>query len=113
MVPSDDMRLARGLHLAHCADSPGRGTWAETFAALRVDATVLRSHARTPDKEFGLGLHLGDEAARELSTPRCLADFRRWLVKEQCNVSTVNAVPETAHGLDWQGPERLAHLCRL
>ena len=107
------MRFARGLHLAYCAALPGRGTWTETFAALRAGTDAVRARVCALNETLGLGLRLGDAAFNELSKHRCLAEFRRWLTEARCYVFTVDALPETARGSDWQRPERLAHLCRL
>lgn len=117
------MRLAHGLHIAYCTNVHRGETWAETFAALRVHTLAVRDRVCPADEDYGIGLRLSDRASRELSEPRKLAEFRRWLVTERCYVFTINGFPYgTFHGApvkeavyrpDWTDPERLDYTCRL
>ncbi len=109
------MRLAHGRHLAFCPELPRSGSWAETFASLHGHVLAVRDGVRRAGEWFGIGLRLGDQAARELQTPRAFTRFRRWLLDERCEVLTLNDSSAGA-GIgapDWTDPERLAHACRL
>ena len=117
------MRLAHGLHLAYCTNVHRGETWPETFAALRTHTLAVRDRVCRPGEAYGIGLRLGDRASRELSAPGTLAEFRRWLDRENCYVFTINGFPYgTFHGApvkesvyrpDWTDPARLAYTCRL
>ena len=95
------MRLACGWHLAYGSGVPTDAGWPGRVRTVRDG--VCRA-----DEELGLGLHLDEEAARELLSPGTLASFRRWLAAECCYVLTLDAPPAA-----WTGPESLAHTCRL
>jgi sugar phosphate isomerase/epimerase len=72
---------------------------------------------------YAIGLRLSDQASRELSGSKTLADFRRWLDKENCYVFTINGFPygkfhgtrvkEQVYAPDWTTRERLEFTLRL
>ena len=110
------MKLKHGLHLAYCTNIHRGGSWAETFDSLRTHVMAVRRRV-CPDEAYAIGLRLGADAARELADHSTLADFRRWLDKENCYVFTINGFPygqfhgtrvkEKVYAPDWTTPERL------
>jgi len=116
------MRLGCGLHLAYCTNIHRGESWAEIFGALEKHTLAVRARI-CPDKPFAIGLRLGAEAARDLSDPRTLLDFQRWLDKHQCYVFTINGFPygrfhgqkvkEQVYAPDWTTQERLDYTLLL
>ena len=112
------MQLAHGIHLAYCTNVHRGGSWEETFASLEKYVLRVR-HAVAPDEPYAIGLRLGADAARELSTGNELATFRRWLDEKNCYVFTINGFPygnfhgtkvkEQVYRPDWTSSERLAY----
>jgi len=72
-----------------------------------------------PDRPYGIGLRLSNQAAKELSDGAALLEFQRWLGQNRCYVFTINGFPYGAfHGVrikeqvyspDWTTAERLAY----
>jgi hypothetical protein len=70
-----------------------------------------------------LGFRLSNQAAVELSDRKTLAEFQRWLAKENCYVFTINGFPygtfhggrvkELAYVPDWTTDERIEYTNRL
>ena len=116
------MKLNQGLHLAYCTNVHRGEGWAETWNALKTHTLAVRDRvaARSP---FAIGLRLGAAAARELTAPGVLDEFRRWLDKENCYVFTINGFPYGAfHGTrvkehvyapDWTTRERVDYTRQL
>ncbi len=116
------MRLTYGHHLAYCANVHRGETWPETFAALERYAPAVRERV-CPRRPYAIGLRLSAQAARELGEGRALAEFQRWLERNDFYVFTVNGFPfgrfhgqrvkEQAYAPDWTTPERLDYTNRL
>ena len=116
------MELNHGLHLAYCTNIHRGETWLETFASLENYALAVRERT-CPGRPFALGLRLSNLAAMELSDPKKLLGFQRWLEKNSCYVFTINGFPygrfhgtrvkEQVYAPDWTSPERLAYTNRL
>ena len=112
------MKLKHGLHLAYCTNIHRGESWAQTFESLQKYVLAVRDRLGTK-APYAIGLRLGADAARELSEPTTLANFRRWLDAEQCYVFTVNGFPygrfhgtrvkEQVYAPDWTTPERVAY----
>jgi hypothetical protein len=113
-----DMRLQHGRHLAYCTNIHRGETWPETFESLKTD--TLAVHALVcPRDPFAIGLRLSNQAAVELSGPKTLLEFQRWLGKNSCYVFTINGFPygrfhgtrvkEQVYMPDWTSPARLAY----
>lgn len=92
------MLLNHDIHLGYCTNIHRGETWAETFRGLR-DYT-MRVRERVADgKPYGIGLRLSEIAARELSDPPKLAEFKHWLEANDSYVFTINGFPFGAfHG---------------
>jgi hypothetical protein len=112
------MKLNHGLHLAYCTNIHRGETWRETFDSLEKHALAVREKV-CPREPFAIGLRLSNQAAVELSEPKILLEFQRWLEKNSCYVFTLNGFPfgnfhgarvkEKVYAPDWTSPERLAY----
>ena len=116
------MKLSHGLHLCYSTNIHRGETWPETLAALEQHTLTVRDRV-CPGSPFAIGLRLSDQASRELSEPRTLLEFQRWLERHQCYVFTMNGFPygrfhgtrvkEQVYLPDWTTIERLAYTKRL
>jgi len=116
------MRLAHDLHLAYCTNIHRGDDWPETLASLEIHTLAVKERI-SPNRPYAIGLRLSDLASRQLSEPRALDAFRRWLERHQCYVFTINGFPfgqfhgakvkEQVYRPDWTQPERLAYTNRL
>ncbi|MBX7211242.1 MAG: metabolite traffic protein EboE [Verrucomicrobiaceae bacterium] len=112
------MKLQHGIHLGYCTNIHRGETWEETFRGLR-DYTLRVRERVAAGRPYGIGLRLSEVAARELSAPQSMSQFKRWLDANDCYVFTINAFPYGAfHGQrvkenvfrpDWSRPERLEY----
>lgn len=103
-------------HLTYCTNIHAGETWADIRSALACHLPVVKQQI-SPDRAMGVGLRLSGVAARELSDPTTLAEFKRFLADGGFYVFTVNAFPygnfhgarvkEQVYEPDWRGPERL------
>ena len=110
------MQLNHGLHLAYCTNIHRGESWAQTFDTLQKYTLAVRDRV-SKGKPYAIGLRLGADAARELSDAPTLADFRRWLDRENCYVFTINGFPygkfhgtrvkEQVYQPDWTTDERV------
>lgn len=116
------MRLKHGIHLAYCTNIHRGQNWAETFDTLGKYVLPVRDRV-APGKPYAIGLRLSNQASVELSERERLAEFQRWLEKENCYVFTINGFPYgTFHGgrvkylaytPDWTTKERVEYTNRL
>ncbi|MBM3837660.1 MAG: hypothetical protein FJ398_06800 [Verrucomicrobia bacterium] len=116
------MQLSHGLQLAYSTNIHRGESWLETFAALQQYTLAVRERV-CPTRPYAIGLRLSDLASRELSEPKSLAAFQRWLDENDGYVFTINGFPfgrfhggrvkEQVYVPDWTTPERLAYTNRL
>ena len=116
------VELNHGRHLAYCTNIHRGETWRETFDALKTHTLAVRDRVCTHGP-FAIGLRLSHQAAVELSDPKTLVGFQRWLEKSSCYVFTINGFPygrfhgtrvkEQVYAPEWTSPERLAYTSRL
>ncbi|MBI4323643.1 MAG: metabolite traffic protein EboE [Chloroflexi bacterium] len=116
------MKLRHGLHLAYCTNIHRGENWPQTFASLNQYTLAVRERV-CPDQPYAIGLRLSDQASRELSDPRMLLAFQKWLDEHQGYVFTINGFPygqfhgarvkEQVYAPDWTSPERVAYTNRL
>ncbi|MCB1275354.1 metabolite traffic protein EboE [Prosthecobacter sp.] len=110
------MRLNHNIHLGYCTNIHRGETWEETWNGLKN--YTLRVKDRVSDgKPYGIGLRLSEQAARELSAPGKIDEFKAWLDANNSYVFTINGFPYGAfHGTrvkehvfkpDWSTQERL------
>ncbi|MBL9115708.1 MAG: metabolite traffic protein EboE [Verrucomicrobiaceae bacterium] len=118
------MHLNHDIHLGYCTNIHRGESWDETWKRLDVHTLEVRRRVLPQDKPYGIGLRLGNQAARELAASPCqLAEFQEWLEKNNCYVFTINGFPYGAfHGTrvkeqvfkpDWATQERLDYTCLL
>ncbi|MGH7940786.1 MAG: metabolite traffic protein EboE [Limisphaerales bacterium] len=110
------MELNHGAHLAYCSNIHHGQNWPETFDSLQKYTLAVRSRI-CPGRRFAIGLRLSCRAASELADARTLAQFQRWLERNDCYVFTINGFPygrfhgapvkEKVYLPDWTTPERL------
>lgn len=110
------MKLHHDIHLGYCTNIHRGESWEETFRGLREHTSRVRERVAA-GQSYGIGLRLSEVAARELSVPDKMGQFKRWLEANDCYVFTVNAFPYGAfHGRrvkenvfrpDWTTKERL------
>jgi hypothetical protein len=116
------MKLTHNMHLAYCTNIHRGESWPQTFETLERYTLAVRARV-SPSKPYAIGLRLGDQASRELSEPKTLASFRRWLDEQNCYVFTINGFPygkfhgtrvkEQVYAPDWTTPERVDYTNRL
>ena len=116
------MILNHGIHLGYCTNIHRGESWEETWRGLR-DYTLRVRERVAPGRAYGIGLRLGERAARELADPSTLAAFQRWLEEHDCYVFTINGFPYGSfHGTrvkeqvfkpDWASKERLEYTMLL
>jgi hypothetical protein len=116
------VRLKNNLHFAYCTNIHRGDDWIETFASLEKYTLAVKERV-SADRPYAIGLRLSDLASRQLSEPRTLDAFRRWLQQHHCYVFTINGFPfgqfhgtkvkERVYLPDWTHPERLAYTNRL
>jgi hypothetical protein len=119
-IPSCDiiMRLNHGIHLAYSTNVHRGETWRETFDSLKTHTLAVRDKV-CPQKQFAIGLRLGNRAAMELGERETLLGFQHWLGRNNCYVFTMNGFPygqfhgervkEQVYRPDWTSPERLSY----
>ena len=116
------MKLNNGANLAYCTNVHRGNSWEETFDSLEKYVLQVKQKV-CPDQPFAIGLRLGAEAARKLSDPREIYQFRKWLDDKGCYVFTINGFPygsfhgtrvkEKVYQPDWGTKERLDYTVTL
>lgn len=116
------MELKHNIHLAYCTNIHRGQNWSETFDTLEKYVLAVRDRV-AKGKAYAIGLRLSNQAAIELSDRKTLADFQRWLERENCYIFTINGFPygtfhggrvkELAYVPDWTTDERVEYTNRL
>jgi sugar phosphate isomerase/epimerase len=116
------MQLKHDIHLAYCTNIHRGQNWAETFETLVKYVLAVRDRV-AKGSAYAIGLRLSNQAAVELSDRATLAEFQRWLERENCYVFTINGFPygtfhggrvkELAYVPDWTTQERVDYTKRL
>ena len=116
------MRFSNGLELAYCTNVHRGNTWEETFDSLERYVLSVREKVGSGER-FAIGLRLGADAARELSSPEQILRFQKWLEAKDCYVFTINGFPygnfhgqrvkEEVYRPDWTTEERLRYTVLL
>lgn len=112
------MRLNHDIHLGYCTNIHRGETWEETWNGLK-NYTLRVKDRVSGGKPYGIGLRLSEQAARELSAPGKIDEFRKWLDANGCYVFTINGFPYGSfHGTrvkeqvfkpDWSTNDRLVY----
>ncbi|MEJ8800500.1 metabolite traffic protein EboE [Pontibacter sp. H249] len=116
------MQLAKGYHLTYCTNIHPGETWEEVFLSLKQYLPPLKKEL-SPDKPFGIGLRLSNQASEEILLNNKLQEFKEWLQQEDLYVFTMNGFPyggfhhqevkDKVHQPDWTTPERVSYTIRL
>lgn len=116
------MHLPSNHHLSYCTNIHPGHNWEETLRSLKEFVPSIKDRI-APEREFGLGLRLSNQASEELGLGDKLVEFQSWLEEEQCYVYTINgfpygsfhhkAVKEKVHKPDWTTGERVIYTERL
>ena len=116
------MKLSHGFHLSYSTNIHRGESWTETFDALERYTLAVRQRV-CPNAPYAIGLRLSDVASRELSEPKTLAEFQRWLDQNGCYIFTMNGFPfgrfhggrvkEQVYVPDWTTPGRVEYTNRL
>lgn len=116
------IRATPACDLTYCLNIHPGESWSQAFGNIRRYVPPLRD-VLCPGAAFGLGLRLGNEAARTLGEAAEMDAFRRYLVETGLYVFTINgfpygpfhgqAVKTSAYCPDWRAPERFDYTVRL
>ena len=109
------MNLTKNQHLTYCLNVHPGENWDDNFAAIKKHTLQIRD-AVAPNKPFGLGLRLSNEAAITLSDPTKISELNEFLAENNLYVFTANAFPygafhkqrvkENVYLPDWRYNER-------
>lgn len=109
-------------HLTYCTNIHAGNDWADHFASLKENFPLIKNEI-SPNAPMAIGLRLSNEASLALIDSQKLAEFERWLSKEDAYVFTMNGFPygefhntvvkDQVHTPDWTTPERLSYTLRL
>jgi len=116
------MYINNNFHLTYCTNiHPGKN-WEINFENLKRYVPIIKEKI-SPDKKFGLGLRLSNQASIELKLNNNLSDFKNWLNNEDIYIFTMNGFPygnfhgekvkDLVHAPDWTKKERLVYTKRL
>lgn len=116
------MNIGKGFHLTYCTNIHPGESWEAVWESLRQYLLPIKAHV-SPDKPFGIGLRLSNQASAELESGDQLAQFKAWLEDNGLYVFLLNgfpygafhhaAVKDEVHQPDWTTTERLDYTRRL
>ena len=108
--------------LTYCSNIHTGENWQHHFSVLQENIPLIKK-AVCPDKPFGIGLRLANQASIDLSEPQNLQNFQQWLTNNDCYVFTMNGFPyggfhdvvvkDNVHAPDWTGTERVDYTIRM
>jgi sugar phosphate isomerase/epimerase len=117
------VRVGAGdAHLTYCSNIHPGESWATVRANLERYFTAVHDRV-APRSDFGVGLRLSGQAARELAAPPAFDEFRDFLRRKRLYVFTINGFPygtfhdarvkEAVYLPDWRDEERLRYTNQL
>ncbi len=108
--------------LTYCSNIHTGEDWQHHFSELQKNIPLIKKNV-CPNKPFGIGLRLANQASIDLSEPKNLQDFQQWLVDNDCYVFTMNGFPyggfhdvvvkDNVHAPDWTSRERADYTIRM
>ena len=114
--------FSEGYHLSYCTNIHPGESWAEVMQSLQAYVPEVKKRV-SPDKAFGIGLRLSNQASLELLEENKLQQFKDWLNQEDLYVFTLNGFPyggfhhqvvkDEVHQPDWTSSDRLDYTLRL
>ncbi|MEH6681532.1 MAG: metabolite traffic protein EboE [Sediminicola sp.] len=109
-------------HLSYCTNIHPGENWEATFNSIKTYVPYIKNEV-SPDRPFGIGLRLSNNASRELASGANMEIFKSWLAEKDCYVFTMNGFPygdfhgtvvkDKVHAPDWTGRERVEYTIRL
>lgn len=116
------MYIHNQYHLTYCTNIHPGESWPEVFDQLKKHVPEVKAKV-SPQKPFGLGLRLSNQAGTDLLGENHLDDFKKWLNDQDCYVFTLNGFPygkfhdlsvkDDVHAPDWLTEERIAYTQNL
>jgi hypothetical protein len=114
--------LVDSFHLTYCTNIHPGESWEAVWHNLQTYLPPLKARL-APDRLFGVGLRLSNEAARTLLSGEHLAQLKTWLDQQGLYVFTLNGFPygsfhrqvvkDQVYAPDWFTDDRLAYTQRL
>lgn len=116
------MRLPSGEVLTYCTNIHPGESWREIRRNLDLYVLSVKASIAN-DMLFGIGLRLSASAAKELTKPNVLSEFKSWLSENNCYVFTINGFPygsfhtlpvkENVYLPDWRSKDRISYTLML
>tara|TARA_R110002073_G_scaffold259484_2_gene422573 strand:- start:5997 stop:7211 length:1215 start_codon:yes stop_codon:yes gene_type:complete len=116
------MKLPGGEALTYCTNIHPGESWHEIRQNLDVYVLSVKASIAN-DVPFGIGLRLSASAAKELTEPSVLSEFKSWLSRNNCYVFTINGFPygdfhtlpvkENVYLPDWRSEYRISYTLML
>ena len=110
------------IHLTYCLNVHRGESWEDNFSAIKNHALRVRDGIAA-DREYGLGLRIGNRAAQTLAEPGALETFRDFLRDENLYAFTINGFPygqfhdapvkEDVYRPDWRSEDRCRYTAQL
>ena len=108
--------------LTYCSNIHTGENWQHHFSVLQENIPLIKK-AVCPDKPFGIGLRLANQASIDLSESQNFQNFQQWLTDNDCYVFTMNGFPyggfhdvvvkDNVHAPDWTSTERVDYTIRM
>lgn len=108
--------------LTYCSNIHTGEDWQRHFSELQENIPLIKQNV-CPDKPFGIGLRLANQASIDLSETQNLQNFQQWLTDNNCYVFTMNGFPyggfhdvvvkDSVHAPDWTSTERADYTIRM
>ncbi|MCV9933943.1 metabolite traffic protein EboE [Flavobacterium sp. LS1R47] len=110
------MLISENGHLSYCTNIHAGESWCAVFESIVRYCIPLKKEV-SPDKPFGIGLRLSHQAATELMLNNNIQIFKKWLLRNEMYVFTLNGFPygnfhnepvkDKVHLPDWTSNDRL------
>ena len=108
--------------LTYCSNIHTGEDWQHHFSELQENIPLIKKNV-CPNHLFGIGLRLANQASIDLSEPKNLQTFQKWLADNDCYVFTMNGFPyggfhdvvvkDNVHAPDWTSKERADYTIRM
>ena len=109
-------------YLTYCTNIHPGESWKEHFSAIRKHFPSIKKQISL-NQPMGIGLRLSNTASLELLKDKNIENFKKWLIKENGYVFTMNGFPygdfhqtrvkDNVHSPDWTTNERVEYTQRL
>lgn len=116
------MEIGKGLHLTYCSNIHPGEAWEDHFRQLKTYLPLVKQRV-SPDRPFGLGLRIANQATKDLLKEGLFAEMHNWLKANDMYVFTINGFPyggfhrqvvkDLVHEPDWTNIDRVDYTERL